>query len=69
MTEPESRQVFYRAPSGRIHNMLTCSSAAPRVRMVTTYLTHAEFDGLRASISAPGEGDHRCRCARWRETS
>lgn len=53
---------FWKAPSGRVHSLRSCTGGPGPRRMRAVMLTREEFDALRP----PGPSDaERCRCASW----
>lgn len=59
---PPATRPFWKAPSGRIHSLRSCTAGPGPRRMRPVRLTGEEFDALRP----PGPSDaERCRCASW----
>ena len=49
------KRQFWEAPSGRLHWLKRCSSAAPAAQMQSAKLTWVEW----------AHHQNKCRCARW----
>lgn len=67
--EPPERQMFWRAPSGRVHSLRSCTGGPGPRRMRKVELTRTEFDALVVGGFASRHEDERCRCAAWKETT